>query len=27
VRYVPTSRGERIYYKRMSDQTDTVALD
>ena len=27
VRYVPTSRGERVYYKKMSDQTDTVALD
>jgi hypothetical protein len=27
VRYVPTSRGTRVYYKRMSDQIDTVALD
>jgi hypothetical protein len=27
VRYVPTSRGERVYYKKMSDQLDTVALD
>lgn len=27
VRYVPTSRGARVYYKKMSDETDTVALD
>lgn len=27
VRYVPTSRGDRVYYKKMSDQVDTVALD
>lgn len=27
VRYVPTSRGERVYYKKMSDQTNTVNLD
>ena len=27
VRYVPTSRGSRIYYKKMSDQNDTIALD
>lgn len=26
VRYVPTSRGERVYYKRMSDDADTVEL-
>jgi hypothetical protein len=26
VRYVPTSRGERIYYKKMSDQPDVVEL-
>ena len=26
VRYVPTSRGERIYYKRMSDEHETVEL-
>lgn len=27
VRYVPTSRGSRIYYKKMSDQQDTISLD
>jgi len=26
IRYVPTSRGERIYYKRMGDQSDVVEL-
>lgn len=26
VRYVPTSRGERIYYKKMSDSHDTIEL-
>lgn len=26
VRYVPTSRDERIYYKRMSDSHDAVEL-
>jgi hypothetical protein len=26
VRYVPTSRGPRVYYKRMSDEHDTVEL-
>jgi len=26
VRYVPTSRGSRVYYKRMSDSTDVVEL-
>lgn len=26
VRYVPTSRGERVYYKKMSDSHDTVEL-
>lgn len=26
VRYVPTSRGERIFYKKMSDSTETVEL-
>jgi len=27
VRYVPTSRGARVYYKKMSDTNDTIALD
>lgn len=26
VRYVPTSRGERVFYKRMSDEHETVEL-
>lgn len=26
VRYVPTSRGERVYYKKMSDSLDVVEL-
>lgn len=26
VRYVPTSRGERIYYKKMGDQAEVVNL-
>ncbi len=26
VRYIPTSRGERIFYKKMSDSTETVEL-
>ena len=26
VRYVPTSRGDRVYYKRMSDEHETVEL-
>lgn len=26
VRYVPTSRGARVYYKRMSDEHDTIEL-
>lgn len=26
VRYIPTSRGERVYYKRMSDEQETVEL-
>lgn len=25
-RYVPTSRGERVYYKKMSDSHDTIEL-
>ena len=27
VRYVPTSRGTRVYYKKMSDEQETIALD
>jgi hypothetical protein len=26
VRYVPTSRGDRVYYKKMSDQLNVVEL-
>lgn len=26
VRFVPTSRGERIFYKKMSDDVETVEL-
>lgn len=26
VRYVPTSRGARVYYKRMTDQPDVVEI-
>ena len=27
VLYIPTSRGERIYYKKMSDRSEAVSLD
>ncbi len=27
VKYVPTSRGARVYYKKMGNEADTVSLD